>query len=242
MNKIVPRTFTEIPPPGSERGCEGLAKSLEEFRSVGAYVLLGGPGSGKTTAFDTERRLLGDAACFITARDFLALDLDSHPEWRGKTLFIDGLDEIRASAYDARKPLDEIRNRIDKLGKPRFRISCRSADWLGENDLEHLARVSEDSAVTLLLIDPLTDSDIVSILDSHPDIHDAQEFITSAWKWGVKGLLANPQNLNLLIRSVVKDGKWPESLIEIFEKACSQMIRAQRRTQGGATAQHFPAS
>ena len=225
MNKIVPRTFTEIPPPGSERGCEGLAKSLEEFRSVGAYVLLGGPGSGKTTAFDTERRLLGDAACFITARDFLALDLDSHPEWRGKTLFIDGLDEIRASAYDARTPLDEIRNRIDKLGRPRFRISCRSADWLGENDLKHLARVSEDSAVTLLLLDPLTDSDVVSILDSHPDIHDAQEFIASAWKWGVKGLLANPQNLNLLIRSVVKDGSWPESLIEIFEKACSQMIR-----------------
>lgn len=225
MNKIVPRTFTEIPPPGSERNCDGLAKSLEDFRSVGAYVLLGGPGSGKTTAFDTERRLLGDAACFITARDFLALDLDSHPEWRGKTLFIDGLDEIRASAYDARTPLDEIRNRIDKLGRPRFRISCRSADWLGENDLKHLARVSEDSAVTLLLLDPLTDSDVVSILDSHPDIHDAQEFITSAWKWGVKGLLANPQNLNLLIRSVVKDGRWPESLIEIFEKACSQMIR-----------------
>lgn len=223
MNKIVPRTCRNILPPDSDQDEGSLP--LKEFRSAMAYVLLGNPGSGKTTAFKVECEALGDDACFITARDFLALDLDSHPEWRGKTLFIDGLDEIRASAYDARTPLDKIRNRIDKLGKPRFRISCRSADCLGENDLKHLARVSEDSAVTLLLLDPLTDSDVVSILDSHPDIHDAKEFIASAWKWGVEGLLANPQSLNLLIKSVVKDDGWPESLIEIFEKACSQIIR-----------------
>ena len=223
MNKIVPRTCKKILPPDSDRDKGSLP--LKEFCSATAYVLLGNPGSGKTTAFKTECEALGDDACFIPARDFIALDLDSHPEWRGKTLFIDGLDEIRASAYDARAPLDKIRNRIDKLGKPRFRISCRGADWLGENDLKHLARVSEDSAVTALLLDPLTDSDVISILDSHPDIDDAQEFIASAWKWGVKGLLTNPQNLNLLIRSVVKDGRWPESLLETFEKACSQMIR-----------------
>jgi hypothetical protein len=223
MNKIVPRTCKEILPPDSGR--DEVSLPLKEFRSAMAYVLLGGPGSGKTTAFKAECEALGDDACFITARDFLAFDLDSHPEWQVKVLFIDGLDEIRANAYDARVPLDKIRNRIDKLGRPRFRISCRGADWLGENDLKHLARVSEDSAATLLLLDPLTDSDVVSILDSHQDIHDAQEFITSAWRWGVRGLLANPQNLNLLIRSVVKDGRWPESLIEIFEKACSQMIR-----------------
>ena len=223
MNRIVPRMCREILPPDSDQDKTSLP--LKEFRSVAAYILTGDPGSGKTTAFKSECEALGDEACFITARDFLALDPDSHPEWRGKTLFIDGLDEIRAGEYDARAALDKIRNRIDRLGKPRFRISCRSADWLGENDRKHLARVSEDSAVTLLLLNPLTDSDVVSILDSHPDIHDAGEFIASAWKWGVKGLLANPQNLNLLIRSVVRDGSWPESLLETFEKACSQMIR-----------------
>ena len=238
MNKIVPRTCKKILPPDSDRGKGSLP--LKEFRSATAYVLLGDPGSGKTTAFETEYEALGDDACFITARDFLALDLDSHPEWRGKTLFIDGLDETRASAYDARAPLDKIRNRIDKLGKPRFRISCRGADWLGENDLKHLARVLEDPAVTALLLDPLTDSDVVSILDSHPDILDAQEFITSAWKWGVKGLLANPQNLKLLIRSVVKDGRWPENLLEIFEKACSQMIREHNEEHKIAGQQYTP--
>ncbi|MCY3624922.1 MAG: hypothetical protein OXH71_05630 [Candidatus Dadabacteria bacterium] len=223
MNKIVPRTCKEILPPDSDRNNGSLP--LEEFRSVAAYVLLGNPGSGKTTAFKTECGALGDDACFITARDFLALDPDSHPEWRDRALFIDGLDEIRAGAYNTRTALDKIRSRIDKLGRPRFRISCRGADWLGENDLKHLARVSKDSAATVLLLDPLTDSDVVSILDGHPDIRDAREFIASAWKRGVRGLLANPQNLNLLISSVVKDGGWPENLLETFEKACSQMIR-----------------
>ena len=32
-----------------------------------------------------------------------------------------------------------------RLGKPRFRLSCREADWLGENDRKHLESVSPDS-------------------------------------------------------------------------------------------------
>lgn len=230
MSRIVPRTCKEVLPPDSDQDNGSLP--LEEFRSASAYVLLGSPGSGKTTAFETESGALGDDACFIAARDFLALDPDSHPEWRDKTLFIDGLDEIRTGAYDARTALDKIRGRIDRLGRPRFRISCRGAGWLGENDLKHLARVSEDSAVTVLLLDPLTDSDIVSILDRHPGILDAREFIASAWKRGMGELLANPQNLDLLISGVIKNGGWPESLLETFEKACSQMIRERNEEHG----------
>ena len=56
-------------------------------------MLLGGPGAGKTTEFEVESRDLGESAEFVSARDFLA---ESRPEWRDKTLFIDGLDEIRA--------------------------------------------------------------------------------------------------------------------------------------------------
>ena len=58
-----------------------------------AYVLLGEPGAGKTTAFHEEARAAGCEA--IPARDFIAID---RPEWRGWTLFIDGLDEMRAGS------------------------------------------------------------------------------------------------------------------------------------------------
>ena len=156
MNVIVPRTYTEILPRDEAQNQEKNPQPLEAFRSAAAYVLLGDPGSGKTTVFQTECGALGENACLITARNFLTLDMNSHPEWRGKTLFIDGLDEIRAGAPDARTPFDEIRRRLDELDRPRFRLSCREADWLGDNDRRHLASVSQDSQVTVLRLNPLT--------------------------------------------------------------------------------------
>ena len=83
-------------------------------------MLLGDPGAGKSTAFDAECGVSRDGACFVTARDLLTFDVQSHPEWHGKTLFIDGLDEVRAGAGDVRTPFDAIRRQLDKLGKPRL--------------------------------------------------------------------------------------------------------------------------
>ncbi len=177
---IVPRTCTEISTGDADQHREKEPRPLETFRDAPAYVLLGDPGAGKTTTFEAECKALGENACLITARDFLALDMDSHPEWRGKTLFIDGLDEIRVSAYDARTPFDQIRRRLDSLGKPRFRLSCREADWLGANDRRHLESVSPDSPVKILRLNPLTDSDVAGILNARPDIGGAQAFIASA--------------------------------------------------------------
>ncbi|MCY4378761.1 MAG: hypothetical protein OXC39_02880 [Candidatus Dadabacteria bacterium] len=238
MNRIVPRTCTEMPPPGSDSGRGKSSKPLEQFRPVAAYVLLGGPGSGKTTAFRTESEALGDNAFYVSARDFLCLDPQNHPEWSGKTLFIDGLDEIRAGARDVRSSLDEIRRHIDYLGRPRFRISCRDADWLGRNDWKHLASVSEDSSVTLLRIDPLTDSDAVSILCGRFTVAKARRFIASAKERGIEALLGNPQGLNLLAAVVAEDGIWPGSRFETFEKACSQMVRERNEEHWIATRRH----
>ncbi len=224
MNVIVPRTCIEIPPRDAAHNREQAPCLLAAFRSVPAYVLLGDPGSGKTTAFEVEREALGENACLITARDFLALNMDSHPEWPDKTLFIDGLDEVRAGAPDARTPFDQIRGRLDALGKPRFRLSCREADWLGANDRDHLASVSLDGTVTVLRLDPLTDADIVTILGTQSEIDDAQRFVEKARERGVDGLLKNPQSLELLVKAVA-DGGWPESRLDTFESACRQMIR-----------------
>ena len=142
MSIIVPRTCTEISAEEANQHRERESRPLEAFRDVPAYVLLGDPGAGKTTAFEAECEALGERACLITARDFQTFDLQSHPEWRDKTLFIDGLDEIRVGVNDARTPFDQIRGRLDALGKPRFRLSCREADWLG-------AKRSEESRICL---------------------------------------------------------------------------------------------
>ena len=223
---IVPRTCTEISAGNEDQRREKESRPLEAFRDVPAYVLLGDPGAGKTTAFEAEYEALGEKACLITARDFLTFDPQYHPEWYDKTLFIDGLDEIRVGANDARTPFNQIRGRLDALGKPRFRLSCREADWLGANDQKHLESVSPDSKVTVLRLNPLTDSDIANILkNARPDIDDAQAFIAEAEKWGVDGLLANPQTLKMLADVVDQNRGWPKSRKETFDMACRQMIR-----------------
>ena len=240
MSIIVPRTCTEISAGNKDQHREKKSRPLEAFREAPAYVLLGDPGAGKTTAFGSECEALGEQACLITARDFLTFDPQSRPEWRGKTLFIDGLDEIRVGANDARTPFDQIRGRLDALGKPHFRLSCREADWLGANDRKRIESVSPDSKVTVLRLNPLTDSDIGDILNDRPDIGDAQAFIAAAKDRGVEGLLTNPQTLKMLADVVAQGGGWPKSRKETFEMACGQMVREHNEEHEAAQESNSP--
>ena len=242
MIGIVSRMCTEISPGDGDRNRERNPRPLEEFRSEPVYVLLGDPGAGKTTVFESEWRALGKDACLVTARDFIALDLNSHPEWHGKTLFIDGLDEVRAGSFDVRTPFDEIRRRLDALGRPRFRLSCRTADWLGANDTKHLQSVSPEARVTILQLDPLTDPEVVEILDPRPDISDAGGFITTARERGIYGLLENPQTLNMLADVVGGGRGWPVSRKETFEMACRQMVQEHNEEHQAAGEPEGPPS
>ena len=237
---IVLRTCTEISARNEDQHREKKSRPLEAFRDVPAYVLLGDPGAGKTTAFEAEYAVLREKACLITARDFLTFEPQSHPEWSDKTLFIDGLDEIRVGANDARTPFNQVRGRLDALGKPRFRLSCREADWLGANDQKHLESVSPDSKVMVLRLNPLTDSDIADILNERPDIGDAQTFIALAKDRGVDGLLANPQTLNMLADVVAQGRGWPDSRKKTFDMACGQMVREHNEEHQAAQASNSP--
>ena len=223
---IVPRTCTEVSAGDADQHQEKEPRPLEAFRDAPAYVLLGDPGAGKTTAFEAECEALGEKAYFrvITADEFLTYDVsDLPPEWQEKTLFIDGLDEVRAGAQ-GESAFREIRKLLRALSKPRFRLSCRQADWLGTYDQERLESVSPDSKVTALRLDPLTDSDVEKILNARADIPDAHAFITIAKEKGVDGLLANPLSLDMLAKAVAGGRNWPESRKETFEMACREIV------------------
>lgn len=224
MTSFVTRTCTEIFEDDKYRNKEKVSRPLESFRSVPAYVLLGDPGAGKTTAFDTEYHNVDDGH-YITARDFLAFGVSNRPEWLGKTLFIDGLDEVRAGRSNALVPFDAIRSRLVELGEPPFRLSCREADWLGDNDRKKLKDISPDKSVVMLRLDPLTDTDAIDILQSLPEVDDAERFVDEARRVGIEGLLENPQNLKMLAASVTGGNDWPQSRLETFELACREMAR-----------------
>ena len=219
MSPIV-RKVTKI----LEDGKNTSSRPITEFETLSAYVLLGNPGEGKTTVFKQEADRTG--ACFVRARDLGALEIECHTEWRGKTLFIDGLDEIRAGSPDARTPLDHIRQKLDRLECPPFRLSCRGADWFGASDQVSLKAVSPDSRITVLHLDPLTDDDIIDILREGDDDTSARAFVENARNRGLGELLKNPQNLKML-KKAVSDGNWPDSRTETFEMACREMIREE---------------
>ena len=214
---LVKRTCTEIP---ADASVHTRPRPLSAYRYLSAYVLLGDPGSGKTTSFEQEAEQEG--SFYISARDLITFA--NRPEWQGKTLFIDGLDEIRAGSLDARTPFDAIRARLDELGRPRFRLSCREADWFGSSDQESLRSVSRDGQVTILHLDPLTEADIVEILNHNPRVPDANQFMRWAKQRGLDELLINPQILDMLTKAVA-NGNWPDSRKQTFELACHTIIR-----------------
>ncbi|MBS4051247.1 MAG: hypothetical protein KGZ69_08590 [Methylomonas sp.] len=195
------------------------SRAIADYRDRPAYVLLGEPGAGKSTLLEDEADDTDDG-CYISARDFIYLD---NEEWREKTLFIDGLDEARAGKDDARTPLDAIRGRLNKLGCKRFRISCREADWLGALDNKDLAKVSQSQEIIQLYLDPLNSGDVTAILANDDRVDDADSFIKKAQRFGLSGLLDNPQTLDMLIDAVKGGREWPSTKQQLYRLASEQL-------------------
>ena len=214
IGRYLPRTCTVVGDSEEKR------HPLQAFRDRDAFVLLAAPGAGKTRAFEHEAHEA--RGHYVTARNFVALPV--RREWRGTTLFIDGLDEKRAGSSDQRTPLDEIRAKLHSLGKPRFRLSCREADWFGANDRSNLAMVSPGGNVAELRLDPLTEENVLELLQEL-GIDDPQPFVTKAREHGLDALMGNPQALEMLARSVAGGGEWPTTRMATFERSCHELAK-----------------
>ena len=228
MTSIVARSCIEIPRRGTVTDEDAAPRPLAAYRSEHAYVLIGCPGSGKSTEFAAECRAMGDSAHLVTARDFLAPCGGGNAGRREGTIFIDGLDEIRAGSSGSRAPLDEILWRLDRLGSPRFRISCRDADWMSRIDQIRPGAASSISDIRILRLEQLTDADTFDILTANAGIDDARAFMSRAEEMGLADLLLDPLSLDLLTEAAGRGGKWPQSRLETFESACRQMAAETR--------------
>lgn len=223
MSISIPRTVIEVRADGSK-----TSQPLASYRDRSAYVLLGDSGAGKSTAFTEEAAAMGGH--FTTARDFVDLNkIAVNPD---VTLFIDGLDEIRAGTQDGRTPLGRIREKLDRLGSPRFRLSCREADWLGATDQEALKAVSPDEAIVVLHLEELSESEILQLLAQDLDVSDPKKFVGSARERRLDALLGNPQALGMLA-TAVRQG-WPNNLTETYERACLELAKEVNRQHRNA--------
>lgn len=207
-------------------------RPLDELRDLAAWVLLGEPGAGKSIAFEQEK--LATDGHYISIAKFLSDDPD--PAWQGKTLYLDGLDETRASGGDT-SILLKVRAHLRKLGKPKFRIACRAADWFGSTDSQAIGDASPDGQLAVFALEPLKDSEIREVLHQNHGISDPDSFMDKARDRGIDRLLHNPQTLRLLAESI-HDGHWPNTRQETFELACKKLAeedskahRLQQRDQ-----------
>ena len=205
---------------------------LSAWRGCNAYVLLADPGAGKTEAFKAEAQSTG--AAYVKARDLVAL---RHlPPARDGTLFIDGLDEMRAGSDSHNTPLDQIRRCLVELGQPRFRLACREADWIGAVDADALRAVTADGRLEVLRLEPLDEHDVLDLLrHAGTQVPDADAFWAEAERRSLSSLLFNPLVLDLMIEAV-SDGHWPPTRRETFRLACAKLAsernpahRAERR-------------
>jgi hypothetical protein len=195
-------------------------RSLLEWRDVDAYVLLGDPGAGKSESLRAEA--LATGGVYLSARDFIALGVE--PAQAGKTLFIDGLDEMRAGSADGRVPLDAIRARLKELGRPRFRLSCREHDWREQTDLDALTQVAPAGAMLEVHLEPLSREEQRQVLEARAsEVLDAQAFLDRADEHGLANLFGNPLLLDLTIRAVAAQGGWPGSRRSIYDLACREL-------------------
>ena len=210
------------------RSTGAATRSPDPSRTSGrapAYVLLGDPGSGKSTSFAAECAALGSAACLFTARDFRAFDPAAHPEWRGKTLFIDGLDEVRAGSRDLQAILDAIRRcrRFARMAAlpfvvPRGGLARRERS---DQSRQGVSARQSDRAAAGPARRP----------GHRTDSERPRRSRTPLRSWprpmrkGSADSCENPQCLRMLADVVTDGGGWPGSRLELFEQACLRMAR-----------------
>ncbi len=179
-------------------------------------VVLGEPGMGKTELMEK----LGDSdGCkFFRAAHFLRQPDVPIPE--DTRLIIDGLDEV--AAMEEGDPLHNVLKKLIVCGKPRFIISCRSAEWRGATARLNIAD-DYGHAPKILNLKPFSEEDAVEVLTREVSLNRARDAIHRLKSNGLETFFQNPLILEFVTSIVKEQGNLPETKAELFDRAVASL-------------------
>lgn len=203
-------------------GAEAEIAQTELHSRAESLVILGEAGMGKT--FLLNSLALQPDYARRTARQLIARSDPALLLNAASVLVIDALDEVSAQKEGA--AVDFVLRQLEKLGYPRFILSCRVADWSSATGIEAI-REHYSLAPLELHLRPFTDEDAADYLGEELGHTRAQEVTRHFVERGLGELLGNPQTLNLIAR-VAQSGSLPGTRSQLFEEAV-EVLRVEHR-------------
>jgi hypothetical protein len=161
-------------------------RRLSEFRDLTSYVLLGEPGSGKSTSFAREAGAVGSR--ITTARQFVA---GKRPN--GRAVFIDAMEEYRIGEVGVDR-LESLIDALETCGYDQWRIACRAISLPPSDAIRIEDRLGDFATLQL---EPLDFADQRRILSAIGE-SDPAAFQRRVETMSAAALMGNPSTLLLL--------------------------------------------
>jgi hypothetical protein len=188
-------------------------------------LVLGEAGMGKSTLLEQLVTAPGYAVCtarkLINSRDPAAL------LGNATTIVIDALDEV--SVQRDGDAVDLVLRQLQRLGNPRFILSCRVADWRSATGNQGIRDFYEAEPLELHL-EALSRPDAQAFLSETLGPERATLTLDHLEAHGLSGLWSNPQTLDL-VEQVARAGDLPRSKGELFESAVRLLGIEHRETK-----------
>jgi hypothetical protein len=193
---------------------------VQDLIDIPAWILLGDPGMGKTRAMEALAEKAKDTGGVdMTVDAFIAAPSDQFKQ--GTSLFLDALDEARASGDKSLWRV--LRQKIACMRPRQFAIACRRADWQSL-DAEDLRAHSPDGKIRVFTLNPLSENESLALIEAQ-GIADTHSFFQQATDVGFQDLLGNPKSLELLAQAFKGNGHHlPPNRVDAYALACKELL------------------
>jgi hypothetical protein len=197
----------------------------------GPIIILGEPGIGKSALARSIETATGgkrvNAGTFSRSENLTPYEVTPNVP-----LIVDGLDEISSATGES--ALDIVLKKLDRLGRPRFILSCRAADWQG---LPDRWKIEQDYGArpTTLHIAPFTRDQAHGFLDDYDGV-DPAALLSQIEDRGLRELIGNPLTLGLLAEVSLDGEGIPANKTKLLDRASRLLVKEKNPAHTGSVA------